>query len=87
MEGQRDAGSADCFALNGTLLSLWSQPPATSSVAEGIRACECWSRRWRNNWLAAEVSMSTDLWGAELSKRHSQMVSSNVPIVIDVFIR
>ena len=37
--------------------------------------------------MAAEVSMPTDLWGAELSKRHSQMVSSNVPIVIDVFIR
>lgn len=41
----------------------------------------------RNNWLAAAVSMPTDLWGVEPSKRHSQMVSSNVPIFMNVFIR
>lgn len=31
--------------------------------------------------------MPTDVWGTEPCKKHSQMVSSNVPIFIDVFIR
>jgi len=87
-QGQHDVGSADRFVLkSSTLLSPWPRLPATSSLAEDISARECRRRRRRNNWSATEASKPTDLWGAEPSKRHSQMVSSHVPVFIDVLIR